>query len=259
MINFAAICPHPPIIIPGVGNEEDRTKASKTIKGMEKLADKFKKKKPTTVVVITPHAKFDPNNFSVYSSNRLTVSLPGAILNYEGNEKLAEKISNLDNTTKIESGKLDHGSGIPLYFLKEKQSSFNIVPINYSGLSIEEHFKFGKLLGKLLEDEEKKIAVIASGDLSHKLKPSAPAGFSKRGKEFDDKIINLIQENKVDEIINFDPELIRDAGQCAYRSIITLLGILSNKETNPELLSYQGPFGVGYGVANYKIMNENED
>lgn len=259
MINFAAICPHPPIIIPGVGDKKNRVKATKTIEGMKKLAKIFAEKKPATVVVITPHNKFDPNNFSVYSSNRFTVSLPGAILNYDGNEKIAEKISNLNNTTKIESSKLDHGSGVPLYFLKEKHPAFNIVPINYSGVSIKEHFKFGQTLSRLLEKQKEEIAIIASGDLSHKLTLSAPAGFSKKGKIFDDKIIELIKANKINKIINFDSRLIKDAGQCAYRSIITLLGALSNKKTKPALLSYQGPFGVGYGVVNYKIITENEN
>jgi AmmeMemoRadiSam system protein B len=256
MLKFASICPHPPIIIPGVGNETDLEKVSKTIKAMRDLGSYFEKLEIDSLVIIMPHGELLEDKFSVYKSESLTTSLPGALLSYKGDPDLAEKILEIEETEKQESGNINYSCSVPLYYLKEA-ANFKVVPVNYSLKSIEDHFNFGKKLFSVLNESDKKIGIVASGDFSHKLTPSAPAGFSEKGKEFDKKIIKLLEENKTEEIINFDPALIKDAGQCAYRSIIVLLGTLSALDVDPELLSYQGPFGVGYGVVNYKIKNED--
>ena len=44
--------------------------------------------------------------------------------------------------------------------------------------------------------------LIASGDLSHRLIPGAPAGYSKRGEEFDKKLIGFLKDSEVDGILN---------------------------------------------------------
>jgi hypothetical protein len=72
-------------------------------------------------------------------------------------------------------------------------------------------------------------------------------------KEFDQKIIGFLRKKKVKEIINMDSKLIEEAGECGYRSILILLGILDNTDWEPEILSYQAPFGVGYLTANFKL------
>ena len=81
----------------------------------------------------------------------------------------------------------------------------------------------------------------------------APAGFSSRGKEFDGKLIEFLKNKDIDGILNMDPDLVEEAGECGYRSIIILLGVLNGLNWQPEILSYEGPFGVGYLVANFKL------
>jgi len=46
-----------------------------------------------------------------------------------------------------------------------------------------------------------------------------------------------------------------EAGECGLRSFCFLLGILeaSGIDWQPEILAYEGPFGVGYLVANFKL------
>jgi len=50
-------------------------------------------------------------------------------------------------------------------------------------------------------------------------------------------------------------ELYPEAGECGLRSFCFLLGILeaSGISWQPEILSYEGPFGVGYLVVNFKL------
>jgi len=95
------------------------------------------------------------------------------------------------------------------------------------------------------------VVVIASGDLSHRLKPGAPAGFNPRGREFDETLMRLLEKGKYKEVLEMDPVLIEKAGECGLRPIIIMLGVLNGGNFRAEVKSYEGPYGVGYGVAGF--------
>jgi len=49
-----------------------------------------------------------------------------------------------------------------------------------------------------------------------------------------------------------DPILLEGAAECGLRSFITLGGFLGDDAlVEPQVLSYEGPFGVGYMVAHF--------
>ena len=48
-----------------------------------------------------------------------------------------------------------------------------------------------------------------------------------------------------------------EAAECGYRSILMLLGVFEGLEIETEVLSYEGPFGVGYAVATFLPGAEN--
>ena len=48
-------------------------------------------------------------------------------------------------------------------------------------------------------------------------------------------------------------DLIAEAGECGLKSIVILLGILDGINYKPRLLSYEGPFGVGYLVMQFEL------
>ena len=75
------------------------------------------------------------------------------------------------------------------------------------------------------------------------------------GKSLVDTQLNKKEKKKdVKNILNLE-EKYPQAGECGLRSFCFLLGILEKSELNwqPEILSYEGPFGVGYLVANFKL------
>jgi len=263
MLTFAAFLPHPPIIIPTIGSPLDLQKVSKTLKSIEKITEIFGQTHSETVIIVSPHAPLFPDAFSL----NLSPTFVGRFLNfgdfstelmYKNDLNLANSILEATNSTNIpirtiQSNELDHGTLVPLYFLSQTQPSINLVSLGFSFLSRVTHYNFGKLLQKVILKENKKIAFVASGDLSHRLTKEAPAGFSPKGKEFDEKIVKLLQEKNVQGILNFDENLAEEAGECGYRSLLILLGILDSINWKPEILSYEGPFGVGYLVANFSI------
>lgn len=91
--------------------------------------------------------------------------------------------------------------------------------------------------------------------MSHRLREDGPYGFHPAGPRFDRKFIELLKDKDVEGILNLDPELVEEAGECGLRSFCMLLGALESTKTawEPEVLSYEGPFGVGYLVANIRI------
>jgi len=263
MLSFASICPHPPIIIPTIGKSSDLKKAASTIKAMEELAKNFKKTKPETVIVISPHGSilFDyfcanvspalSGNFYNFGDFKTEFSFKNNLefISVLGKECQDEKIP----LTGVKIKELDHGALVPLYYLSQKLENLKVIPLSFSYLDIKTHFKFGKILGKICQKSKEKIAIVASGDLSHRLTPDAPAGFSPKGKEFDEKLVEFLKNKDTKGILNMDTALIEEAGECGYRSVVILLGVLSTFDWQPEILSYEGPFGVGYLVANIKL------
>lgn len=259
MFSFATICPHPPIILPTIGREEDLRKVRKTIEAMEKLREKLEKIKPESLILISPHGPVGFKDMGLVRTEELfgTLSIFGDFTSkffFKNDKKLCKKIEVECEKKNIplriyEKIELDHGMLVPLYYLTKNQKP-KIVPLANSLLDNSWHYIFGKVLGKIARENDKKMGIVTSGDLSHRLSPGAPAGYSPRGKEFDEILVKFLKGRKIEEILNMDENLIEEAGECGLKPIIILLGALSELENwEFEILSYEGPFGVGYLVA----------
>lgn len=217
MISFACFSPHPPILLPSVGSKEDRLKLKKTLDALDYLRKEFDKAKPDEIIISSPHP--------------------------------------------------DWGFNVPLFFLaKDFQGEMKT---HLMGIETPEfYFEEGKKVykSKIQKEPERaagwregwspksKIAVIASGDLSHCLKEDGPYGFHPDGPKFDKALIEFLKKKDIENILKLDDKY-PEAGECGLRSFCFILGILeaSGIEYQPKILSYEGPFGVGYLVANFKL------
>ena len=270
-INFACICPHPPIIIPEIGGRKTK-KVIKTVLAMEKLAEIMARKEPEILIVISPHGLVYPDRFNVCGMEKLAgdfnnFGAPEVQFKFKNDLDLAEKIDQVANNKDIKTllyGKdepffgLDHGTLVPLYFLTQKLTRpIKIVPIAYSSQNQETHLRFGKILFSILHSLPYDVGLVASGDLSHRLLPISPAGYNESGKKFDQELIQAIKNKDIETILSFNEDFVEAAGECGLRSILILLGALSNIEYKPEVLSYEGPFGVGYAVINFELLNSD--
>lgn len=255
MLSFAAITPHPPIIVPEIGKGE-LGKCQPTVRAMQKLGESFNASEADAMVIVSPHSPTDPLSFLINTSEELSGDL-----GQFGASEVGFKLEGIGKSfgeniegqawEGFENPDLDHGILVPLsYLFKARQTP--IAPISFSMQDSKTQFEFGKAVGKAIKESEENFAFVASGDLSHRLTQDAPAGFSPRGKEFDDQLVAMVKENDVEEILNMDDSLLGEAGECGYRSIAILLGVLSNFKYEVEVLSYEGPFGVGYLVAEFK-------
>ncbi len=260
-IVFSAIVPHSPILIPSIGKENLELLKSTEL-AFKKLEEDLRSSDVESIVIISPHGAVQSNSFSMNLSPEFTADFEefGDLttkMKLAGDIGLAHKIRERMETRAplqmISDPNLDYGSGVPLYLLAKNMPNIKIIPLYYSGLDLEAHFKFGQLLKREFMVNQERIAVIASGDLSHKLTKDAPAGYSPRAKKFDKKLIENLVNQKTGDILKMKGDFIAEISECGLKSILILLGILDGMKYHPEMLSYEAPFGVGYLTMNFKL------
>ncbi len=261
MIIFSAILPHPPLSIPGVGNEKSRGCLSLTSESLLKISEEFWGCDPETIIIVSPHGKIEPYNFVINEAPFLVCDfsryhLPKQI-EFFNDMAIVEDIKYACEMNEIPihgyQGKIDHGTFIPLWHLysNSKAHFVRLVQISFSLLEMEKHFEFGKILGKIFDQyhPQKRIAVIASADLSHKLTFNAPAGYSPEAKYFDQKIIDVLKKRDIKRLIDFKKSDSIEAAECGLRSIVVILAIIDCYDWKFRFFSYEYPFGVGHLVA----------
>lgn len=270
---MAAICPHPPLLIPGIGSKNDLKLVKNTIKAMEVLADDVEKNDIETIILVTPHNMVFGDRMNILDAKKFAGNFeqfgnPDIKMNIDADHELIDAIATECEVEEIpcikysngkEYGDLDHGAMVPLHYLtKLVGSNIRLVLITYSNLDRITHLKFGKLIEKVCSDDKFKdtnIALIASGDMSHRLFSGAPAGHTDEGKEFDQMLVKDLKNDNLESIIHYDEDWVEAAGECGYRSILILIGTIKNLKYHSEVLSYEGPFGVGYLVVNFQLTN----
>lgn len=274
-IVLAVVTPHPPIIIPAVGGREVE-KVQNTIEALQKMAQEVKKCSPETVVIITPHGPVFRDAIAITGEDELKGSMeqfgaPQISIQVPNDRELVQTIiqeASREEILGVELDQeqaeiydislvLDHGAMVPMYFIKEAQVKASYVHITIGFLSYPELYSFGKAIQRAAQQVGRKVAVLASGDLSHCLIPGAPAKYHPAGREFDDKIKTLLEEYQVEKIMSLDEKLVSNAAECGLRPIIMALGSLDGYRVEPEVLSYEGPFGVGYLVALFRPVQFN--
>ena len=245
-------------MVPEVGREAIADVRS-SINAMAELTERVIASGAETVILISPHAPLESQAFVAYDGPQLygdfaNFRAPAAAVSAELDDELLTEITRAaaaENllTLRIRGRELDHGTAVPLYFLQRNGWSGRVVALGYSFLSNEDHVRFGKCIRAAVDMLGRPVAFIASGDLSHRLKPEAPAGFNPQAHLFDEEVVDAIRSCATRRIVDLDPELRRMAGECGYRSMLVAIGAGEGLDQSCELFSYEAPFGVGYLVA----------
>lgn len=276
-IVFCGICPHPPIMVPEVGGvRSDEVRESR--QAMLELGRLILESGAELMVMITPHGPVFRDGIAVNINPGLKGNLggfgaPKVSFDLENEVLFASEIRltagefgvmaiDLDQKAAKQYGvgiELDHGLMVPLYFLRQAGVNLPLVVIYMGLLPSEQLYKFGLAVQRAANSLGKKTAVLASGDLSHCLTPDAPAGYEPRGREFDREMVRLINAADVMGVIDLDSELVEKAGECGLRPIIMALGALDGMAVDARVLSYEGPFGVGYLVAAISPVGKAEE
>jgi AmmeMemoRadiSam system protein A len=256
--------------VPEVGKQE-ANQVNSTQKAFLKLGEQIKASGAKALVIISPHSPLFSDAIVVNMAPRLKGNLAGfgapeVSFDYSNNTTLAQEIINqcaklnliaaeLDQTLAKEFNvnlALDHGVMVPLYFMRQAGLEIPLVVTSMSMFSYEQLYRFGIAVDKAAQVTGQGVALLASGDLSHRLLPDAPAGYEPTAAEFDQELVKLVSKADAMGLINMDYEKAERAGECGLRPIIMMMGALDGKAVDAEVYSYEGPFGVGYMVAALK-------
>lgn len=265
-----AVFPHPPLIIPEVGRGDEK-RISKTIEACRKAAYFIGEHKPDTIIITTPHSIMYSDYFHISPGDAAQGSFaqfgaPQATFSCQYDAELRDEIIKLAmdeglpaGTLGEKSAELDHAFMVPLYFLKEYCPDCRYLRIGLSGLSLQEHYKLGEIIAQAAKNSGKRIAIAASGDLSHKLTKDGPYGASEEGPLYDREITEILGTADFGRLFSFRDSFLEAAAECGHRSFTIMAGALDKKGVKSELLSYEGPFGVGYGVATFSPEKDNPE
>ncbi|OGC13399.1 AmmeMemoRadiSam system protein B, partial [candidate division WOR-1 bacterium RIFOXYA2_FULL_37_7] len=81
--------------------------------------------------------------------------------------------NNPENTARIPETILDHGALVPLYFIAKAGIHKPILPIAIAFLSLKQLFFYGKMIAQAAEKLNRRVVIIASADMSHRLTKEA--------------------------------------------------------------------------------------
>ena len=268
---FSGIAPHPPIMVPEVGRESIAGVID-SIDAMSELTKRLIDSGAESVILISPHAPLEVDSFVAYEGPQVSADFshfnaPGTYFSTQVDEELLAAIkeaaaSENYEVTTLHEHELDHGTAVPLYFLLRNGWRGKVVTLGYSFLSSDDHLRFGSCIRKAVDHVGRSVAFIASGDLSHRLKPQAPAGYNPDAHVFDEQVVDALRSNDPQRIVDIDVDLRKLAGECGYRSMLVAIGASSELPLSCEVLSYEAPFGVGYLVAqltNQTAGSENDE
>lgn len=267
-IVFWGVCPHPPLLIPEVGGTSvELVQSSKD--AMETLAEAMVKSGAQRLVIMSPHAPMMATAIPVLDVDTIEGSMamfrcPELTMQFSLDLKLISRleqacVSSVPQLCRIDQARadkygvnlhIDHGTFVPLYYLHRAGFTGTLVILGMCSLGGQQHYNFGNILAKVIAEDDIPTAVIASGDLSHRLLEGSHYGFDENGPIFDKAVVEALAGPNSQDMLAVPGEVVERAGQCGYRSIMTILGTMP-KQVEGQVLSYEGPFGVGYCVAYY--------
>lgn len=260
---------HPPIIIPGVGKGEEKkiadisdayAKAAKTVCDLD----------PDTVVIVSPHAPSYIDYIQLTSAPRSRGSLadfndPNDTFAISNDTELVRKLESMAKkedfamgTLGSQNGPLDHGTMVPLYFLKDLKKDVKIVRMSVGGLSHLDHYKAGMMIAKAAIELGKRVAIVASGDLSHCQKAGTHYGYKECGPAYDRKIMEIMSQADFEALVAMPQSEAEEAMSCGHNAFCIMAGALDGFSVQAEALAHSAVFGVGYGICTYTNLREDK-
>lgn len=258
----AFMVPHPPMIVPAIGRGSEK-QVETTVQAYQQVAREIAALKPDTIVITSPHALMYADYFHISPGKGAKGSFsrfdaPGMRFAEQYDTALVKRICELADAQDFPAGllgekdaSLDHGTMVPLWFIRNRYKEGKIVRIGLSGLPLIDHYRLGQLIRQAAENTGRRVVMIASGDLSHKLQEYGPYGYVPEGPEYDERIMDVMGRAAFGELFGFDESFCDRAAECGHRSFVIMAGAFDGTAVTAERLSHQDITGVGYGICTF--------
>ena len=255
-LRSAVLMCHAPIVIPAVGGTE-APRCRATTEAMGEAAGLLAACGAARVVVLSPHAPRHRRAYGHFQPARLQGNLarfghPDLALAFPNDP---EALAVIRTSTQREGltfealpeRELDHGATVPLWFLQEAGFPGRVLVLAFPWEAGEgSHHRFGHALARAMEDLGESWALLASGDMSHALRPGGPGGFHPKAHAFDQLVVDCVARGCPEDAARIPAELRGIAAEDVVESLEVSAGILGPGPRPAQVLSYEAPFGVGY-------------
>lgn len=267
-ISAGFMVPHPPLIIPDVGRGEEK-KIQRTISAYQRAAETIGRLQPETIVLLSPHQTLYADYFHIspgpgargdfgqFHAGQISMEVSYDTEFVRVLCETAEAAGLQAGTLGERERRLDHGTMVPLYFVNQYWTRYRLVRIGLSGFPLTAHYRLGQCIRAAAQTLGRDTVVIASGDLSHKLKEDGPYGYQEEGPAYDARIMDVMGRGAFGELLEFSEDFCEKAAECGHRSFTILAGAFDRTAVEAERLSYEGTFGVGYGVCTYRPCGDD--
>jgi aromatic ring-opening dioxygenase LigB subunit len=270
-LEAAYFLPHPPLAIPYIGRAQE-ARIEKTIAAMNEVSRRIAAHRPEIVLFISPHSAYYSDWIYLAAGNKAqgdfsSFGVPKLQFELRYDADFRDALVREAEEHAVSAGpvsrfaqELDHGIMVPLCYIEKNlpSSKFRAVSIGGSGLESEELVSFGACIARLCDAVQERVVLVVSGDLSHKLTEDGPYGYDPAGPAFDRLFGEIVELNELMRFASIDQRLREDAAECGLSGFVMCAGALEEvkrlQRTNfsSELLSLEGPYGVGYGVAAFE-------
>ena len=261
--------PHPPMIVPDIGRGSE-SQITETIRAYEKIADEIASLRPETIIITSPHSIMYGDYFHISPGRRAQGDFAGfraanVRFDEEYDTKLVTEICRLADAEDFPAGtlgerdcRLDHGTMVPLWFIRNRYRDGRIIRIGLSGLPLIDHYRLGMIIRDAVSNTGRRAVIVASGDLSHKLQEYGPYGFAPEGPVYDERIMDVMGSAEFGKLFDFDSSFCDKAAECGHRSFVIMAGAFDGMSVRAERLSHEDVTGVGYGICTFYPEQEDE-
>ncbi|MGX8773985.1 MAG: AmmeMemoRadiSam system protein A [Bacillota bacterium] len=267
-IKAAYMVPHPPMIVPAIGKGSE-AQVAETTKSYEQVADEIAAQRPETIIVTTPHSVMYADYFHISPGGGARGSFSGFGAPQEAFEvgydtELVEEICSLADAREFPAGTLgerdkalDHAVMVPLWFIEKAyerlglEKDYRLVRVGLSALPLTDHYRLGQIIKMAVNNLNRDVVIVASGDLSHKLQEYGPYGFAEEGPQYDARIMDVCGRGAFGELFDFSENFCERAAECGHRSFVIMAGAFDGTAVRASALSHQDVTGVGYGLCTF--------
>ena len=243
MIVAAAIAPHGlPAFEPGPMHD-----------AMEEVGRRFERAEADAIVVLTPHNVHVEGHFAVVTAGKVAGSVDGNELERDVDRVLAASVlAQLNPAVGVSYGgnepaeavmPLDWGALIPLAFLPRLPV---VIVSPARDLPLADHVRAGEAFARA----PGRMALVASADHGHAHDPDGPYGFDPASAEFDERVVELVRENRLAELPALE-ELAGPAKADSLWQMVMLHGALG-EGWRAQLLAYERPTYFGMLAAAFE-------
>lgn len=187
------------------------------------------------------HLNANARHRGVYTSHEAPHLIQNMSYDYHGNPELADLVAaeahhdGLDVIAhKVPTLALEYGTIVPMHYMNEDSALGVVSAAAPIFASVDENRRFGEATRRAIRNSHAKVAVLASGSLSHKLVSNKEVGegqwdvmSSEFNRQMDLRVLELWHERRYGEFVRMLPDYTtKCSGEALMADTAMLFGLL---------------------------------